>query len=547
MLTLPPQAFLPRRHLEEKEIRAFIDRRNRLFAAVTPAEQQRLLSLAQWYSSQRHRLLATPNIFSVASVTALYARYHPLMPSTPNARVRALAWVSTQISRVDRWLGDRLVRGLFAELEALRHRGEDEVLMGVASYLRALPLELGFDTQRALEDRLEAVVLKCASDHGGQPQRRMESIVRAIRVVPEARNTTNLRRQAWALLLAVAQTDIVACIELIDNYWNAKPDPAILCSHALHEAPELAYGMAVALQAYRPLFAAEMMSFSLLYSSFMYDKIDAPDRDAMEQIMDASCRLLATWVDLLPHDAHTQALRAIDSLLTYGNPTDAYWSTLPGKALGIIKGLEPAEQLKQIRMIARIPFYSVSGSAQEKEGLDFFDVCFIRGVSDWGTPNASVVPWLYDVSGALSILEDKVLAFRNRRIAANPTHPLLNLLATRLQDALMLVTSRQPERALQNVVAVALALSNRTLVLRLHDVLRKQFEARARAFPVDAGAALQSLIKYRAYSQSDDEMYRSRICQESFDLLIPVLDGISSADATIARAGTGWDPRQGFF
>lgn len=547
MLTLPPQAFLPQRHLEEKEIHAFIDRRNRLFAAVTPAEQQHLLSLAQWYSSQRHRLLSTPNIFSVASVTALYARYHPLTPSTPSARVRALAWVSTQISRADRWLGDRLVRGLFAELEALRHRGEDEVLMGVANYLRVLPLELGFDTQRALEDRLEAMVLKCASDHGGQPLMRMESIVRAIRVVPEARNTADLRRQAWALLLAVAQTDIVACMQLIDKYWNAKPDPAILCSHALHEAPELAHGLAVALQAYRPLFAAEMMGFSLLYSSFMYDKIDAADRHAMEQIMDASCRLLATWVDLLPHDAHTQALRAIDSLLTYGNPTDAYWSTLPGKALGIIKGLEPAEQLKQIRMIARIPFYSVSGSAQEQEGLDFFDVCFVRAVSDWGAPDVSVGELVYDVCNALSILEDKIRAFRNRRIAANPTHPLLNLLATRLQDALMLVTARQPERALQNVVAVARALSNRTLVLKLHDILRKQFEPRARAFPVDAGAALQTLIKYRSYSQADDEMYRSKICQESFDLLIPVLDDISSADATVARAGIGWDPRQGFF
>ena len=99
-----------------------------------------------------------------------------------------------------------------------------------------------------------------------------------------------------------------------------------------------------------------------------------------------------------------------------------------------------------------------------------------------------------------------------------------------------------PQSALYSIVALALELSNQILVRKFHQILRQQFEQRARAYPADAGAALKRLIQYRYYSQTLDEMYRSEICQETFDLLVPILEGISPDDAAVARSGIGWNP-----
>jgi len=66
------------------------------------------------------------------------------------------------------------------------------------------------------------------------------------------------------------------------------------------------------------------------------------------------------------------------------------------------------------------------------------------------------------------------------------------------------------------------------------------------AFSASGGEALKRLIQYRYYSHSQDEMYLSEICQETFDLLVPILERISPPDAAIARSGIGWNPRNDF-
>lgn len=58
--------------------------------------------------------------------------------------------------------------------------------------------------------------------------------------------------------------------------------------------------------------------------------------------------------------------------------------------------------------------------------------------------------------------------------------------------------------------------------------------------PVDAGLALKTLIRYKGYSQTDDDLYRKQVCQDLFDALVPSLDAVSADDAAVARSGIGW-------
>ena len=132
---------------------------------------------------------------------------------------------------------------------------------------------------------------------------------------------------------------------------------------------------------------------------------------------------------------------------------------------------------------------------------------------------------------------------RNRHIAASPSHPLLHLVETQLQVFLARLLKVEPACALSNLVLLTLALSNETLIRKHHRMLQEEFKALAGDYPADAGHALKKLIQHCGYSQMDDEMYRKELCKESFNVLLPLLESISSADAAVARTGIGWSPR----
>ena len=162
--------------------------------------------------------------------------------------------------------------------------------MGVANYLRGLPLELGWDAQHALEVQLEEVARKCASSKNGDPQKRIDSLIRSIRAAPNGDIAAKMGSQIWPALLAVAEQNVVAGLQFVDAHWESKQAPSILTSLYLYEAPDLACRLAVVFQPHRAVFACQMMGYSLMYSSYQYDKIEGAARDALEQIMDASCR-----------------------------------------------------------------------------------------------------------------------------------------------------------------------------------------------------------------------------------------------------------------
>lgn len=546
LLTLPPHAFLPLDNLNARERQGFFEKRNRLFAHCTPAEQQCLIQFAQWYGAQRQQLLKRPNIFSESYFADLQYRTLPVLRAKPRVTVRILSSVWRKICDIDRWIQTRLQRRVIAQLESMRQRWGDEALMGVANYLRALPLEMGWDVQRALEEQLEQLARKCASSKNVTPQQRMESLIRSFHAAPDSDTRSRLRAEAWPTLLAVAEQDIAAGLRLLDAHWGSKQEPCILTQLWLHETPELAYKLAVKFHPHRPAFASEMLGYSLKTLSFQFQKLVGAERDALEQIMDASCRLLASWLESLPPDAWAASLRSIASLLWFGNPAEGYWATLPGTALEIVRRLDHAKQQQHVQLMAQIPFYADRGSSQEAEGLALFEAFVKRSLTIPEETTKAPETEVREICGALSILENKTMSGRNRRIDANPDYPLLGVVEVHLLNALERLVAYSPQTALPNIVGMALALSNQVLVRKLHNILRSQFEHRARAFPESAGEALKRLIQYRYYSQLPDETYRSEICQETFDLLVPILDGISPPDAAVARSGIGWNPRGEF-
>ena len=146
--------------------------------------------------------------------------------------------------------------------------------------------------------------------------------------------------------------------------------------------------------------------------------------------------MLACWRESLPADAWAVSLRAISCLFQYGNPTDGYWANLSVAAHQIIKGRVHAEQRMLFRLMAQIAYYSDNGSAQEREGLNLFETCAGRALVISEGAIAVREEVLYEFCRALSILEDKTMSYRNRRIKANPGHPLLRAVEIRLLDVL---------------------------------------------------------------------------------------------------------------
>lgn len=177
---LPKLAFLPRRKLSESERRTFVERRDRLFLLCTPGEQKCLIELARRYGAHRFELLARPNIFTESFSAVFQYRYFPWANSKPNAILRMLAKLSGVFFKVERWSGPRFQSSFITHMRLLVGEGNEDVLMGVVHFFRELPLQIGFDGQRALENKLDAMTSTCvASDHVSA-SRRFDAVLRCV-------------------------------------------------------------------------------------------------------------------------------------------------------------------------------------------------------------------------------------------------------------------------------------------------------------------------------------------------------------------------------
>ncbi len=545
---LPKNSFLPRHKLSEKERRSFIERRDKIYSLCTPAEQQCLQKLALFYDSYRHELvgLGQPNIFAQSSMVVFRHRYFPWENQKPSLAMRGLAQVSVLITKAERWYAKRSQAVFIEYLNNLFNKGAEDVLLGVTQFCLALPLQVGtLYGQRAFEDQLKALAGKCISSVGVSALRRFEAAQRCIQWEPQShpQYAFDLRNHMWHLLFEVAQEDMTSALALIDEHWNQIRSPQILISLRLHETPELAYQLAVKLKPHRRAFAVDMLCQSIFCASMQLKKVDQSSAELLEKAMDDSCRLLADWTFELPPMDSNNMLRPMGYLFQFGNPDDDYWKSIPRQCLAIIKGLSPTEQDKQLRLLAQIVFYESSAPSLVSEAHELFQACVARrlsGIKEWQWSGAGDVS---DVCGSISILEEKTSSSRNRYITACPSHFLLVTVEKQLEFLLERLTSEDSSHALYHIVSLTLALSNENLIRKFHRALREEFEARACNYPADAGEALKSLIRYCGYSQSDDEMYRKELCEESFDVLLPVLERISPNDAAIARTGIGWNPR----
>jgi hypothetical protein len=550
---LPKPSFLPNRKLSEQERRTFIERRDKLFLLCTPAEQQWLIKFACWYESQRFDVLGETNVFKQSFLAVLYHRHFPWANSKPNLAIRILAMFSAVIYKVERWQGNRFQSNVINYMHSAVDKGNEDVLLSVLNFFRVLPLDVGFEGQRAFENTLNAMINECIESDHVSALRRFNAVQRCVQWsygptgLQGGASAADLRKLAWPLLLKIANENIEAAVSLIDEHWNQKKTrpPEILMSLHLHETPELAYRLAVKLKPHRPEFASDMLRQSIFYASFQLKRLDQPPTIAIEKVMDASCQLLADWTFDNSTTSAQCCLLSADHLFRFGDPSESYWQRISPECLAMIKALEPAEQDKQLRLLAQVVFYGDSASPLVIEAHELFEKCVSRRIGqaqgrnwEWDLQMA-----ISDVCKSLSILEDKVLSFRNRRIAANPTHPLLSTVDKQLQDFLERFLSNEPSTALSRVVSFTLELANQTLIRKHHRFLRDQFEAKARLFPVDAGRALKQLIQYCGYSQLDDEMYRKDLCRDSFNALLPILQGISPTDAAVAATGIGWSPR----
>ena len=360
---------------------------------------------------------------------------------------------------------------------------------------------------------------------------------------PPGATDAELNEHRWQALMDLACEDIDAAVRVIDEHWKLNQATPLFWTMYLNETPDLAYQLALKLKPHRSAFAIDMLAASVRYASPQLDKLDHPSA-ALEAVVRSSCELLAEWtLDDRQPDPHG-ALLGIACLLQFGYPDAAYWRRIPEQCLATIKHLTPMDQCRELKLLAQVAFYADSSSAAAKDALQLFGAVVARSLDatqGWTPELEKAVFW--GVGMSLSILEDKYLAFRNRRVAANPTHSLLRILDERIDAFRQELLAREPSAALRHLVSLALKISNETLIRKQHRILREEFEARARNFPVDAGLALKELIQHVGFSQLHDEMYRKELCQTSFDALIPVLANISSADAAIARTGIGWSPR----
>ncbi|MEO8391275.1 hypothetical protein [Polaromonas sp.] len=563
---LPKQAFIPRSIANENERRQFAEKRDRLFALCTEPEQYCLLALADWYESHWHRLIAQPNIFATCVGASFELRYqwmpgpkpHPLLV----AWIQTMAMVGRAINAVENRIGAWSQWRCIAFLRSSVQPGNEDVLVGVVDFLRVLPLQVGVSwAKRSLQDRLAALTTSCMASPRVSARHRMDAAMRCIDRNYEPKNyalpdgTNHLRKQCWPLLLELAQEDMQAALHIVDEQKARQGKASGFSTLDLHEAPELAYQLARALRLHRSSFAAVLLRESIQYSSFQRSKLTGEPAAVLERVMDASCRLLADWIapDVgIPDD---EVLQSIHQLLWYGNPADAYWATLPARALELVRRLPERELDRRLRVVAQVAFYGeTTDPAAAKEAHTLFDEWVTLELDrvqlmerdrerDRDDLFSTVGHTVWEMSRSLEVLEDKQGSMRNRRIAAAPDHRLVRTFEMCLEPFVQRLLSQEPAVALHQLGRIAAYIHHEGLFRKYHALFREQFTQRAPLFPEDAGRALKTVIKSCGYSQSDDEIYRKTVCKETFEAMLPFLESISPEAAAHARTGVGWSPR----
>lgn len=563
---LPKQAFIPRSIANENERRQFTEKRDRLFALCTEPEQRCLLALADWYESHWHRLIARPNIFATCVGASFDLRYqwmpgpkpHPLLV----AWIQTMAVVGRTINAVENRIGAWSQWRCIAFLRSSVQPGNEDVLVGVVDFLRVLPLQVGVSwAKRSLQDRLAALTTSCMESPRVSARRRMDAAMRCIDRNYEPKNyalpdgTTHLRKQCWPLLLELTQEDMLAALHIVDEQKVRHGKANGFSTLDLHEAPELAYQLARALRPHRSAFAAVLLRESIQYSSFQRSRLTGEPATVLERVMDESCRLLAEWIAADVGIADDDLLQSIHHLLWYGNPSDAYWATLPARALELVRRLPQHELNRRLRLVAQVAFYGEAvdlAAAQEAHAL--FDEWVTLELDrlqlmEWDRERdrddlfSTVGHAVWEMSRSLEVLEDKQCSMRNRHIAAAPDHRLVRTFEMRLEPFVQRLLSQEPAVALHQLGRIAAYIHHEGLFRKYHVLFREQFTQRAPLFPEDAGRALKTVIKSCGYSQSDDEIYRKTVCKETFEVMLPLLESISPEAAAYARTGVGWSPR----
>lgn len=441
----------------------------------------------------------------------------------------------------------RIQSAFVAHLREMRANVDDDVLLGVVHFLRVLPLSTLFGGQKIFEQALDELTSQLVTSTRVSAARRFDAVQRCIKWAYAFNryggSSADLLHHAWPLLLAVAEEDISAAIRAVDEHWPHGPGrPLILSTTRLYENPELAYQLARLLHSHRAGFAIEMLGTSLDFASFQLVKVEPAAATALERVMDASCRLLADWTFSSPASLEPPvAVQAMHRLFRFSNPEDPHWKRLPHEAMALLQGL-PTTGEQQLRLLAEVALYAPAPLAAE--ALQRYLDLVSRRFETVGEGNHSLFHAVREGCQALSILEEKALSFRNRHIAANPGHTLLLGFERHFLETQARLLADDPANALANMVSLTLELSNERLFRQQHQLLRREFEPRARNSAADAGLALKTLIKYCGYSQMDDQMYRKHLCKETFDALLPTLEAISPIDAAVARSGVGWSPRR---
>ncbi|MET3440572.1 hypothetical protein ABIC94_001326 [Variovorax paradoxus] len=556
---LPRPAFLPRRILSDKERYDFVMRRDRLFALCTPSEQRRIMTLAHWFDAHDPLLMAKPNLFTRAGGVVALDRVLPWMRMLPGHQRRApslvergLATVANGIDMLEKWRGQRALRGFIAELEALQVQGEADVLFGVVHFLRMVPVQVGLDAQREpLKQELERLVAACMGDASVPAVQRFAAIQRCALwsrdVTGWTHDVRDLDLHTWRQLLALLQEDAAAAVHVVDEHWDRRTSPQLFSKLSLHEDPQLAYRLAVALRPHRPDVAAALLGDSIFYASFQREKLrgDEAALMALEKVMDGSCALLAEWVLTEGVLGVDSAMAALQKLFQFGDPAQSYWRCLPHRAMALLRSLLPAGQSHPVPTLACVALYSPVGDPLGAMALELLEDTVRRLTEDAPKAPLEALSRLTDFfQFTLSRLEDKVLSGRNRRVPTQPDHGLLHIVDRVVDDLMARVAVEMPEQVLTKRMLLAHGLANETLIRKHHRLLRAEFEGLARAYPQNAGRMMKRLIKYCAYSQVDDEMYKRDLCSESFYLLLPILDAISPPDAAVAREGIGWNLRE---
>ncbi len=563
---LPKQAFIPRSITNENERRQFAEKRDRLFELCTEPEQCCLLALADWYESHWHRLIARPNIFATCVEASFKLRYlwmagprpHPLLV----ARIHSMAVIGRAINAVEKLIGAWSQWRCIAFLRSSVQPGNEDVLLGVVDYLRALPLQVGLPwAKRPLQDRLAALTTSCMFSPRVSAYRRMDAAMRCIdrNYVPKNYSlpdgTNHVRKQCWPLLLELAHEDMQAALHIVDEQKARHGKANGFSTMDLHEAPELAYQLARALWPHRPAFAAVLLRESIQYASFQRSRLSGEAVAVLERVMDASCRLLAEWIAPDVGIADDEVLQSINQLFWYGNPADAYWTSLPARALELVRRLPRRERGRRLRLIAQVAFYGeATDPASAKEAHALFDEWVKQELeslqlTDWDREKdnddlfSTVGHAVWEMSRSLEVLEDKRGSMRNRRIAAAPDHPLVGTFEMRLEHFVQRLLAQESDVALHQLGRIAAYVHHEGLFRKHHALFREQFAQRAPLCPEDAGRALKTVIRSCGYSQSDDEMYRKAVCKETFEAMLPLLESISPEAAAHARTGVGWNPR----